>query len=107
MSRNKKSHLVKQKIKHWPTPQEIKKKNKNKKEETTSRSKKAKEKKNEHKKKKYLKLEPKEKKKKKMPTYWTKPHVQVHIGILVNKQIKLPPCSFLPILGRKISGGPK
>ena len=32
MSRNKKSHLVKQKIKkikHWPTPQEIKKKKKN------------------------------------------------------------------------------
>ena len=31
MSRNKKSHLVKQKIKHWPTPQEIKKKKKKKK----------------------------------------------------------------------------
>ena len=44
---------------------------------------------------------------KKRPTYWTKAHVQVHMGILVNKQIRLPPPpnSFLPILGRKLFGG--
>ena len=29
--------------------------------------------------------------KKKKPTYLTKAHVQVHMGILVNKQIRLPP----------------
>ena len=103
MSRNKKSHLVKQKIKHWPTPQEIKKKKKKRKRQHPGPRKQKEKKKKEHKKQ-ILEIGTEREKKK---TYWTKPHVQVHIGILVNKQIKLPPYSFLPILGRKLSSGPE